>query len=101
MQDTFIATRTYPDEQDKPHTVHYWLLTQHIPIGRFTLEDYGVTVEDEGGERVCLPSITHSRSRIDALLALLLEHTVTPLNLPDVVEDWAKENRLPQDCGRR
>ena len=101
MQETFIGTRTCADEQDKRHTIHYWLLTQHIPIGRFTLEDYGITVEEEGGERVCLPFITHSRSRIDALLTLLLEHVVTPLDLPDVVEDWAKESRLPQGCGRR
>ena len=96
-----MGTRTCLDEQDKQHTFRYWLITQQIPIGRFAFEDYGVTVEEEGGERVCLRSITHSRPRIEALLALLLEHAVTPLNLPDVVEDWANKNCLPHGCGRQ
>ena len=96
MQDTLICTSTCPDESGKPHTFHYSLLTRQLPAGAFLFEEYGVQVAEEGGSCVRLSGITHSRSRIDDLLALLADHTVSPTGLFDVVEDWAKENHLPQ-----
>lgn len=96
MQDTLIGTSTCPDEQGTFHTFHYSLLTRQLPAGAFLFEEYGVQVAEDGGSCVRMPSITHSRSRIDTLLALLVEHAVSPIGLYDVVEDWAKENHLPQ-----
>jgi hypothetical protein len=96
MQDTFIGASTCPDELGKPHTFRYSLLTRQLPAGAFLFEEYGVQVAEEGGSCVQLSGLTHSRTRIDALLALLVEHTVSPTSLYDVVEDWAKENHLPQ-----
>lgn len=101
MQDLIIDTKTCRDEQGIPHTFQYTLLIRHIPAGRFSFEEYGVAVSEDGGDCAQLPGITHSRSRIDALLALLMEHTVSPTGLCDVVEDWAKENHLPQPMSRQ
>ena len=95
MHETMIGTRICSDELGFPHTFCYWLITQHIPAGHFTLENYGVKVEEEGGESACFYSITYSRTRIDTLLALLMEHAVTPVNLFEVMEDWTEKNRLP------
>ena len=96
MQDTFIGTSTCPDEAGTPHTFHYSLLTRQLPAGAFLFEEYGVQVAEEGGDCVQLPGLTHSRSHIDALLDMLIQYTVSPAGLFDVVEDWAKENHLPQ-----
>lgn len=101
MQDFIIATKTCRDEQGIPHTFQYALLVRHIPVGRFSFEEYGVSVSEIDGNCARLPSITHSRSRIDALLALLIEHAVSPTGLCDVVEDWAKENHLPQPMSQQ
>lgn len=101
MQDLIIATKTCRDEQGAPHTFQYTLLIGHIPVGRFSFEEYGVAVSEVGGDCARLPGITHSRSRIDALLTLLMDHTVSPTGLFDVVEDWAKENHLPQAMSRQ
>ena len=82
--------------QGASHSFHYSLLTRQLPAGAFLFEEYGVQIAEEGGSCVRVPGITHSRSRIDELLSLLVTHTVSPTGLYDVVEDWAKENHLPQ-----
>lgn len=96
MQDVLIATTRCPDEMGITHTFHYSLLTQPLAAGSFTFEEYGVQIQEEGGDCVRLTGITHSRTHIDRLLALLVEHAVSPAGLYDVVEDWANENHLPR-----
>ncbi len=96
MQEIVIGTKTCRDEQDILHTFQYSLLLRHIPAGRFSFEEYGVAVAYQGGYRIRIPGITHSRTLIDNLMALLMEHVVSPTELCYVVEDWAKENHLPQ-----
>ncbi|MBR2934724.1 MAG: hypothetical protein IKB79_03995 [Oscillospiraceae bacterium] len=96
MQEIIIGTKTCRDEQDTLHTFQYSLLVRHIPAGRFAFEEYGVAVVHQGGDCVRIPGITHSRTRIDALMELLMEHMVSPTELCYVVADWAKENHLPQ-----
>ena len=96
MQEIITGTASYPDDKNTLHKFQYSLLVQHVPIGRFLLESYGVAVSQPGGDCVRLPRITLSRTRIDSLMALLIEHVVTPTELFYVVEDWAKENHLPQ-----
>lgn len=95
MQETFIDTRSCLDEEGLLHTFRYFLLTHQLPIGKFYMEDYGVRVEEVGVGSTQICRVTHSRPRIEELLALLLRHAVTPVNLFEVVEDWAKEKRLP------
>ncbi len=101
MQEIVIGTKTCRDEQDIVHTFQYSLLVRHIPAGRFAFEEYGVAVTHQGGDCVRIPGITHSRTRIDSLMELLLEHVVSPTELCYVVEDWAKENHLPQPMSRQ
>lgn len=96
MQSCIFGTKTVTDELGNTHTFTYRLITQQIPAGQFFFEDYGVRVDDSGGESLCLPSLTHSRTQIHALLTQLLEYGVSPISLYDVAEDWAKENHLPQ-----
>lgn len=83
-----IASRTTTDELGRARRFHYSLLIDHIESGRFACEDYGVRIQEEGGEDAALPSITTSALRIDELLTLLVEHTVGPTTLKDVVDDW-------------
>lgn len=64
--------------------VHYFLLVHERRAGR---RMYGVLVEG-GGNRELIPSVTPSRSRVRALLALLIQGRVTPATARDVVEDW-------------
>ncbi len=101
MQETYIDTRSCLDEEGLLHTFRYFLLTRQIPAGRFLFQEYGVMVEETGADCARICHVTHSHPKIQELLALLVGHAVTPVDLPDVVEDWAKENRLPYQHSRR
>lgn len=101
MQETYIDTRSCLDEEGLLHTFRYFLLTRQIPAGNFLFQEYGVMVEETGADSAQISHVTHSQPKIQELLALLVQHAVTPVNLPDVVEDWAKENRLPYQHSRR
>lgn len=96
MQEIYIDTRSCLDEDGLLHTFRYHLLTRQTPAGPFFLEEYGVMVEECGVERAALFPITHSFPKIQSLIDLLVDCAVTPTNLPEVTEDWAKENHLPQ-----
>lgn len=96
MQESLFKTATATEECGKTHRYSYWLITTQIPAGQISFEEYGVRITAADGESACLPSLTHSYSRIGSLLALLAEHTVSPSHLYDVAADWAKENHLPQ-----
>ena len=96
MQESIFGRKTITDESDNTHMFSYWLITQQIPAGQFTFEDYGVRVSSADGESTSLPSLTHSHTQILRLLTRLQEHGVSPINLYDVAADWAKENHLPQ-----
>ena len=101
MMETLAGTKIISDEQETSHVLHYLLVSRQIPAGNFFFEEYGVRIEDVGHDSACVYPITHSRTRIEALLSVLIRHAVTPVSLTAVVEDWAKENRLPQVSGRR
>lgn len=96
MMEALVSKQIISDEQGTSHILHYLLVSEQIPAGHFFFEEYGVKIEDVGHDSACVYPITHSRSRIEDLLSVLIRHAVTPATLPDVVEDWAKENHLPQ-----
>ena len=96
MQETFVDTRSCLDEEGLLHTFRYYLLTHQCSTGPFFLEDYGVLVEEAGSEQASIFPITHSAAKIQELMTLLVDYAVTPTNLADIVEDWAKKNHLPQ-----
>ena len=88
MMEIKIASRTCPDELGRPRTFHYALTVDSVEAGPFCCENYGVQVTEEGGEAACVPGITTSALRIDELITLLVEHSVGPAALRDVVDDW-------------
>lgn len=88
MMEYTIASRTCTDEEGKLHTFHYYLLSQDIHTDQFSCEDFGVKIVGSDGTSVSIPNITPSYTRIMELMRLLTEHTVTPINLPEVIEDW-------------
>ena len=88
MQEIKVATRQCVDERGVSHTFHYFLLVDEITAGSFTMEDYGVKIEEAGGESAEIRSLTPSQNRIGSFLTLLTDSLVTPVNLPEVVEDW-------------
>lgn len=67
---------------------HYFLTTELETSPRFTLENYGVRIAEEGGEASAFPALTTSPSRMDELMTVLVDNRVGPVGLADVVRDW-------------
>ena len=88
MQEQYVAQTVCQDEEGRPHTFHYYITTDQIPMGRFICEHYGVRVEHSHGASAELRCITCSRSQLERLLAALVRNAVSPTDLPYVVEDW-------------
>jgi hypothetical protein len=65
--------------------VDYYLLAEETTD---FFESYGVEICCESGESACVRGITCSQNKILHLIALLMKHTVTPVSLRDVVDDW-------------
>ena len=70
-----------------PEVIYSLLRDETGAIGRMQCELYGVRVEMEG-ESASRPGLTASRAAIYRLLETLLNGTVPPIALDDVVEDW-------------
>ena len=83
-----ITSRTVTDEMGKQRRYHYSVLVDQIESGNFACEDYGVRIQEEGGDCAAVASITTSAMRIDELMTLLVENRVGPTTLGDVVADW-------------
>lgn len=89
MKELYIDSRTAADGTGKPLRFDYYVLIGEVDTGPFFCESYGVAVAQSGTEHICrIPNITTSAGRIDRLLSLLLDCTVTPVNLPEVLQDW-------------
>ena len=88
MQETYISTACAVDQQGRPHTFHYYLLSQQVQSGSFFCEDLGIAIHEEGGTTVRIPGITPNRTRLEQLMTMLIRNAATPLNLPEIVEDW-------------
>ena len=83
-----IASRTIPDETGRPRTFHYYLTVGIVEAGSFCFEHYGVRVSEEQACSVCIPALTTSALRIDQLLTTLVDNTVAPSGLRDIIEEW-------------
>ena len=66
-------------------TVRYHLVEENLRSERVS---YGIEVSTSLGERGCVRDITDSYDDIRSLLDRLIRNTVTPVTLPDVIEDW-------------
>jgi len=64
--------------------VSYYLLTQ---THTYEEKPYGLLVEYLG-EQAEVRNLSKSKKAIEELLAAMQRGTVTPISVPDVVEDW-------------
>lgn len=83
-----IATRQCWDQGGCARRFHYYLTIDQEEASRLFCENYGVHIAEEGGEDRKIPAITTSASRIDDLLTLLVDNTVGPAGLEDIIADW-------------
>lgn len=88
MTEHKIASRSCLDPEGKQRRFHYYLTIDLEESPQFCLEHYGVRVTEDAGISSLLPAITTSPTRIDELLTLLVDNTVGPAGLEDVVSDW-------------
>ena len=63
----------------------YYLLTEELGEA---WESYGVEIAYTDGENAKICGITLSQRQILLLISKLIECTVTPTTLRDVIEDW-------------
>ena len=83
MREILIGKKQIMDRQYR-----YYLLAE---TGENDCEYYGVKITD-GREDAALRNITVSQRNIQFLGALLVDFSVTPMTLRDVVEDWLARN---------
>lgn len=83
-----IADRQYRDQGGNLRHFQYFLVIDLEESPRFSCENYGVRVAEEGGDETAISAITTSAARIDELLTLLVDNRVGPAGLADVVADW-------------
>jgi len=67
---------------------NYSILVQELwQETRMVCEEYGVCIRGKE-EEMAISGITVSADRIRSLAELLLRNRVTPISLPEIVEDW-------------
>ncbi len=88
MKELKIATRQCLDQEGQARLFHYFLTVDQEDTPRFSCENYGVRVAEEGGGQTLCPGLTTSAARIDELITLLVDNQVGPAGLADVVSDW-------------
>ena len=88
MTELKVASRSCLDQSGAQRNFHYFLTIDLEESPRFCMEHYGVRVTEEAGATSLLPAITTSPTRIDELLTLLVDNTVGPAGVVDVVNDW-------------
>lgn len=88
MRELFVDRVWAEDEAGERYCFEYSILIGEVDTGPFFCESYGVKVAQAGTENVCaVPNITTSAAAIDALVELLVDNAVTPVSLPEVLED--------------
>ena len=90
MRELLVDTCRTEDEAGANHTFAYYILVDQMELGDgFACESYGVKVVGEEGETACIPHITVSVTRIDALMELLRRNTVAiPSHRPPCGMSW-------------
>lgn len=84
----YITSRQTDDEQGNQRRFEYYLTIDCIEAGNFCFENYGVRITEPGIRTQAIPALTTSALRIDQLMTMLVDNTVGPVGLRDVIEDW-------------
>lgn len=80
MREALIQVCRIADENGNIYQFSYYRLEDS--------KSYGVCIRDQDGAVAMISDITSEYERIDALLDLLIRGCVSPLHLPEIVEDW-------------
>ena len=83
-----IASRQAACEDGTIRRFQYFLLVDQVDSGSFQCENYGVRIVEEGVGSSAMPGLTTSAVRIDQLMTMLVDNTVGPVGLEDVLRDW-------------
>lgn len=77
--------------EEADHTLIYYVTIDDLTDAAtgIVLETYGVGISIcESGETAVIPNVTFSKTGILTLIDLLAYHTVTPVTVSDIVDDW-------------
>ena len=86
--DFYITSRQTESEDGTIRRFQYFLVVDQVDSGSFHCENYGVRIVEDGVSSTALPGLTTSAVRIDQLMTTLVDNTVGPVGLEDVVRDW-------------
>ncbi len=84
----YITSRQVMDQDGRQRIFQYYLTVDYVETGNFCCENYGVRITEQGVRTQSIPALTTSALRIDQLITALVDHTVGPAGLQDVVDDW-------------
>ena len=84
----YITSRQVTTDDGHSRCFHYFLIVEQVDSGSFHCENYGVRITEDGVSSTALPGLTTSAVRIDQLMTTLVDNTVGPVGLEDVVRDW-------------
>jgi len=91
MREVLYARKQEESEGGENYRFTYYLLVEEVTGGKGLIcENYGVKIssDDENGDQIAIENITMSFNKIEQLLKLLADNFVTPVSLPDILEDW-------------
>lgn len=94
MRELLYSEKEAESEGGERFRFNYYLLTEEISGGKDLLfENYGVKIAspEKEDEALVVKNITMSVRGIERLLKLLSDNFVTPVSLPDVLEDWLSD----------
>ena len=86
MEQRLVATRQILSENDNLLTLQYFLLKERSPSRK---QKFGAMIlERNSGEKALAPNLSTSAVRVFRLIRRLVDCTVTPISLADVLTDW-------------
>ena len=86
--DLYITSRQVMDDAGRLRKFQYYLVVEQVDSGNFQCENYGVRIIEEGISFSFQPGLTTSAVRIDQLMTTLIDNSVGPVGLEDVIRDW-------------
>ena len=86
MEQRLVATRQILSENDNLITLQYFLLKERSPSRK---QKFGAMIlERNSGEKALAPNLSTSAVQVFRLIRRLVDCTVTPISLADVLTDW-------------
>lgn len=94
MRDLFLGRTELTDDSGQLRRYEYYVTVDETEVNGVFCGNYGIRVEEQGGEAAAVRGITCSASRIDELAELILRNKVTPITLGDVIADQLAQESM-------